>query len=125
MVDTDSYQQYQTRYLTATVDDSNDGSSTPEEVLSTVMEGEGLLTTLRIYAAEEQSYRVDEVLLNNDGSEADTNNKVTLHGSSEYVLGDFEDPATEVGAQTKISIKLISNATSEAGVNVRVDERLG
>lgn len=125
MVDTDSYQEYQSRYLSTTVDSGNDGSGTPEEVLSTVMEGEGLLTTLRIYAAETQSYRVEEVLLNNDGTEASATQKLELHGSSEYVLGDFEDPATEVGAQTKISIKLTSNATAEAGVNARIDERLG
>lgn len=125
MVDTDSREQYQTRYISETVDSGDDGSGTPQEVASTVLDGEGLLTTLRIFAAEEQSYRVEEVLLNNDGTEASAQQKVELHGSSEYELGDFENPAAEFGAQSKISVKLTSNASAQAGVNMRVDERLG
>ncbi|EGQ44094.1 MAG: hypothetical protein J07AB43_01530 [Candidatus Nanosalina sp. J07AB43] len=125
MADTDKREQYQTRYLPATVDSSNDGSGTPEEVLSTVMEDEGLLTTIRIFATEEQSYRIEEVLLNNDGTEDTANQKIELHGSSQYVFGDFENPAAEFGGQTKISVKLTSNASGQAGVNIRVDERVG
>lgn len=123
MVDIDDTEQYQSRYLS----DRLTGGESDTRVLETVMDNEGMLTHLRIYGEESQTFNVNEVTLNNNGTEDTENTKLALAGQDIYEIGDFEDPVIEVGSQTKIAIELTGtvSADTEIGINARIDERTG
>jgi len=122
MVNTEYRAQYQTRYETG---ESDDAGTADEELLSTDLTDEGMLTTLRLYSSVEQSIRVEAITQNNDGTDDQTETVFKAHGVSELDTGDFENPVFEAPAQSRISVKLDADSTGDIAVNARVDERTG
>jgi len=122
MVESKNRPQYQTRYESGT----ETGTATENDVIvETDLDDEGQLTTIRLYAANVESVRVEAITLNSDGSEDIATIKFSAAGVTEIDTGDFENPVFEVGAQVRISVKMDAAATGDIAANIRVDERTG
>jgi hypothetical protein len=132
MVSSEYRQQYQSRYVTARSSDGAGPSDSP--ILQDSLGVEGQVTTLRVYADEAVDITVSIAPVKpgvdiSDGIDAsDLENpidKIHLEGHTQYALGDFENPAVELGARNVIQINLGTSlgADSSVSVNARIDER--
>lgn len=136
MVDSRYRQQYQPRYGTGK-EAEPDGSGTPVPILVDNLGVDGQITTLRIHAdnAVEIQVTVDAINTGEDpvpfkptvATAGDPTTKLQLSGGSSYTIGDFENPALEVGAFSQISVEVVSDQTGDGNVavNARIDERTG
>lgn len=137
MVDSRYRQQYQPRYGTGQATDVG-SSQTPVPIHADNLGVEGQLTTLRVYADNDVGIQVktveidtgdDAVPFNQNGlnPSGTPTTRINLTGQSVYNLGDFENPALEVGAYTQIQIIGIpdDSGSGKVSVNTRVDERTG
>lgn len=122
MVDVDKKEQYESRFLSGDIDDT-DVADTP--VVQTQVSDEAVVTTLRIFGTGDEDFRVDQTTLDNQGNPQSTETVFKAFGVSEAEVGDFENPVAEVGAQSNISVVLENDSANDAAVNLRVDERTG
>lgn len=119
MVDSDYRQQYQTRYVSNTV---NDPDNTDVLAETSTLSDESQLTTFRAYAENAGSFQIDVVDANDDSVIA---TKFAASGVTEVDTGDFEDPVFETGAQVYLEVSAVGSITGDVSVNMRVDERTG
>jgi len=139
MVDSRYRQQYQPRYGTGK-EVEPDGSGDPVDHVDILVDNlgvDGQITTLRIHADNpvEIQVTVDPINTGEDpvpfdptvGTAGSPTTKLQLSGSSSYTIGDFENPALEVGAFSQISVQVVSDQTGDGNVtvNARIDERTG
>lgn len=142
MPDNDVREQYQTRYGTFINEDSG-GNGVPissgQTVIADNVDAEGQITNIRVFSTTEVQLAIQSVSIENGEdaipfdssvntvSGATPTPKLTLVGNSEYAVGDFEDPAAEVGARRQIQVVALSDVpnTETVAVNVRTDEHLG
>lgn len=141
MVSSEYRQQYQARYGTGTVTDPSPGDSIIKDNFGV----DGQITTIRVFADNPVSLTITSASIdtgeeptpfNGKGnpqlsSVGNTGNalpKLELRGSSSYVVGDFENPAVEVGSYSQINVKVaesMSGTDKDVAVNIRTDERTG
>ena len=136
MVDSRYRQQYQPRYGTGK-EAEPDGSGTPVPILVDNLGVDGQITTLRIHADNPVEIQVTVDVINTGedpvpfdptvATAGSPTTKLQLSGSSSYTIGDFENPALEVGAFSQISVQVVSDQTGDGNVtvNARIDERTG
>jgi len=140
MPEADKREQYQTRYGTYINRDDTGAPtdvSASETLIADNVDAEGQITSIEIYSSVDVQIAIQSVPIEN-GEDAlpfdDSINttgtpvpKLNLVGNSEYELGDFEDPAAEVGSRSQIQVVALSSvdAPESIAVNVRVDEHLG
>lgn len=136
MPNNEDKKQYQTRY--GTFYDTGNNISQNSVLLADNVDAEGQLTNLRVYATENVQLQVSSDQLDNgeDAVPFDQQNastagsptpKLHLVGQSSYEVGDFENPAAEVGARNKIEITILNDPSDSASfaINARIDEHLG
>lgn len=132
MVSSEYRQQYQSRYVTTQTLDGAGPADSP--ILQESLGVEGQITTLRVYADEKADITVSIAPVKpgvdiSDGIDAsdleNPINKIHLEGHTQYTLGDFENPAVELGARNVIQVNLETNlsADSSVSINARIDER--
>jgi len=142
MVDSDYRQQYEPRYIAfQSLDQATSGTTIAKDNLGV----EGQITTLRVYADEEVDVDIRVVSIDTgeepiplDPNDVDTDDpsipeekaeatRLYLEGQKSYTLGDFENPALEIGAYSQFRVILQSDLSTDASlsVNARVDERRG
>jgi len=141
MVDSDYRQQYEPRYIAF---QSADNASAPETIGVDNLGVEGQITTLRVYADEVVDLDIqvvsidtgeDPIPLDNTLSVDDPTTpteiaeatRLHLEGQKSYTIGDFENPALEIGAYNQFQVILRSDlgSSNSVSVNARVDERRG
>lgn len=137
MVDSRYRQQYQPRYGTGKEVEPDGSGGTPVPILIDNLGVDGQITTLRVHADNpvEIQVTVDPINTGEDPvpfdptvtTDGSPTPKLQLSGSSSYTIGDFENPALEVGAFSQISIQVVSDQTGDGNVtvNARIDERTG
>ena len=136
MPNSDDRKQYQTRY--GTFYDTGNNITQNDTLLADNVDAEGQLTNLRVYATENVQLQVSSIQLangedavpfdqQNASTTGSTTPKVHLVGQSSYEVGDFENPAAEVGARNKIQVTILNSPSDSASfaINARIDEHLG
>lgn len=137
MPEADKREQYQTRY--ATFSDTDTNLSGGDTLIVDNLDAEGQITAIDVYATENVSVILQADSIDNgedalpfDPTVATAGSptpKFTMVGKSEYSVGDFEDPAIEVGSRQQVQVLLAPTVTlsspATVAVNIRVDEHLG
>lgn len=135
MPEADKREQYQTRY--ATFSEAGININDGDNLLVDNLDAEGQITAIDVYCTEDVTVVIQADSIDN-GEDAvpfdptvstagSATPKYTMAGNSEYSVGNFEDPAIEVGSRQQVQVTVPTSPADGAtiAVNIRTDEHLG